>query len=206
MAFTNFKTLADVLRLHKIRYQKADFKILKNVTTPEALREDIEFTLREVPFNISEAAIGENLIYPILKAAWRPFSDFLSIWSHQPIHFDEINGVPDYLIANRSEQGIIFLETPFVAVVEAKRDDFIGGWAQCGLEMATIQKFNNDNRISVYGIVSNGEIWKFGFLRENSFTEFNQSYDLTDLDALLSALVSVMELCKQQLLETKETI
>lgn len=207
MAFTDFRTLADVLKFHQIRYEKANFEILNNLLAPEVLRDDIEFTLREVPYNASEAAIGENLIYPVLKSAWRPFSDALALWSHQAIREDNgLSGIPDYLIAKRSEQGIIFLETPFVAVVEAKRDDFSGGWAQCGLEMATIQKINHSQEIGVCGIVSNGRVWEFAILRQNIFTSFNETYDIAELDELYSALASVMEFCKQQLLKITQSI
>jgi hypothetical protein len=67
--------------------------------------------LQNAAYDISEPAIYENLIYPILKAAWRPFSKELAIWSHQPITFtEELSGIPDYLILRCSELGKIVLD------------------------------------------------------------------------------------------------
>jgi len=70
MAFTNqFKSLAAVLKHYQIHYKEADFEIIKTATLNESVRQDIFFTLKEVAYNVSEAAICENLIYPVLKEA-----------------------------------------------------------------------------------------------------------------------------------------
>ena len=71
---------ADLYNIFKnyIEYvQEQDFEITQNVEAPPVLREDITFTLNEVAYDVSEAAICENLIYPILKTAWRRYSDIL---------------------------------------------------------------------------------------------------------------------------------
>lgn len=48
--------------------------------------------------------------------------------SHQSIKYDsELFGIPDYIISKRSELGKIIFETPYLAVVEAKKDDFTSG-------------------------------------------------------------------------------
>jgi len=70
MAFTNqFKSLAAVLKHYQIHYKEDDFEIIKTATLNESVRQDIFFTLKEVAYNVSEAAICENLIYPVLKEA-----------------------------------------------------------------------------------------------------------------------------------------
>ena len=197
MTFKQFNTLAEVLKQYRIRFSRADFPTPAVYPAPETLREDIRFTLQYIPYDVSEAAICENLIYPILKAAWRDYADTLSLWSHQPIQAnDTLAGVPDYLIAKRSEWGVIVMETPYVAVVEAKRDDFSGGWAQCGLELYAIQAINASPRLPLYGIVSNGEIWEFAQLEQDCFTLYNQRCDINDLDSLFSALRMILERCK----------
>lgn len=203
MAFNQFKTLADVLKHHRIRFLRADFPPLSSDPVPEVLREDIRFTLQYVPYDVSEAAICENLIYPILKAAWRDYADILSLWSHQPIQAnDSLAGVPDYLIAKRSELGVIVMETPYVAVVEAKRDDFSSGWAQCGLELYAMQILNAAPQLPLHGIVSNGEIWEFAQLDQDCFTLYNQRCDVNDLDRLFNALRMILERCKSAVAAT----
>ena len=143
-------------------------------------------------YNISEPAICENLIYPILKATWRPFSKELAIWSHHPIVFtEELSGIPDYLISRRSALGKIVLDYPLLAVVEAKKDDFMAGWTQCGSEMYAIQQLNKEPNQRVFGIISNSETWEFAQLSQNTFTLFIQRYDIQELDVLYSALKTV---------------
>ena len=207
MAFNQFKTLAEVLKKYRIRFLRADFPTLTIHPAPEPLRDDISFTLRYIPYDVSEAAICENLIYPILKAAWRDYTDTLSLWSHQPIQAnDTLAGIPDYLIAKRSEWGVIVLETPYVAVVEAKRDDFSGGWAQCGLELYAIQTINAAPHLPLYGIVSNGEIWEFAQLDQDCFTLYNQRCDINDLDQLFSTLRVILERCKNAVADVATTV
>ena len=201
MAFTNqFKSLAAVLKHYQIHYKEADFEIIKTATLNESVRQDIFFTLKEVAYDVSEAAICENLIYPILKEAWKLYVDIFSIWSHASLEYDdELTGIPDYLISKRSDLGKIIFDSPLLAVVEAKKDNFSAGWAQCALEMVAIQKINNDEQLGIYGLVSNGEIWELAILKNHPFVFYNKRFVIEELDNLFNVLVSILEMCKLQL-------
>jgi hypothetical protein len=203
MAFSRqFKSLSAVLKHHGIYYVEEVFCASKSNPMTEAVRQDIAFTLKEVAYDVSEASICENLIYPILKDAWKPYSDIFSIWSHHALEDEEgVIGVPDYLISKRSELGKIIFDFPLLAVVEAKKDDFSAGWAQCALEMLTITKINRNDTIAVYGIVSNGEIWEIAKLENQRFVSYSKHFVIEELDILFDALVSVLENCKLQLTE-----
>jgi hypothetical protein len=200
MAFTTYKSLSEVIKKFKIKYVGEDFPIFEPNKAPEVLQDDISFTLQNVAYDVSEPAICENLIYPVLKAAWRPFANELALWSHQAIEFtEELSGIPDYLISRRSDLGKIVLDYPLLAVVEAKsgtppEDDCEGGWAQCGLEMYVIQQLNQNADQRIFGIVSNGETWEFAQFQQNTFTLFNQRFDIRELDALYGALLSIYKL------------
>ena len=99
MAFTSFSSLSQVIKKYQIKYVEELFHAFKIRKASEVLQQDITFTLQNVGHDISEPAICESLIYPILKAAWRSFSKELAIRSHQPIAFtEELLGIPDYLI------------------------------------------------------------------------------------------------------------
>jgi hypothetical protein len=203
MAFTNqFKSLSAVLKHYQIHYSEAEFEIVKTATLNDAVREDILFTLKEVAYDVSEAAICENLIYPLLKSAWKLYADIFSIWSHQSLEYDDdLTGIPDYLISKRSELGKIIFDFPLLAVVEAKKDNFSQGWAQCSLEMLTIQKINNNADLAIYGLVSNGEIWEIAQLKNHYFTFYNKRFVIEELDVLFDVLVSILERCKLRLNE-----
>ena len=207
MAFTNqFKSLAAVLKHYQIHYKEADFEIIKTAVLDDAVRQDIIFTLKEVAYNVSEAAICENLIYPMLKAAWKLYADVFAIWSHAALEYDdELTGIPDYLISKRSHLGKIIFDSPLLAVVEAKKDNFSAGWAQCALEMVAIQKINNDEQLGVYGLVSNGEVWEIAMLKNQQFIFYNKRFVIEELDKLFNVLVSILEICKLQLVNKKNT-
>jgi hypothetical protein len=203
MAFTNqFKSLAAVLKHYQIYYEEADFEIIKTARLNESVRQDIVFTLKEVAYNVSEAAICENLIYPMLKAAWKLYADVFAIWSHAAFEYDdELTGIPDYLISKRSHLGKIIFDSPLLAVVEAKKDNFSAGWAQCALEMVAMQKINADAQLVIYGLVSNGEIWEIATLENQQFVFYNKRFVIEELECLFNALVSILEACKLQLVK-----
>lgn len=203
MAFTNkYKSLGEVLLAYRLHYQKDDFKITHKRTAPKKWVEELKFDLNEIPFDASEATIREVIIFPILRLAWKPFSPYLTLWGHKSISADDVlNGTPDYIIAKRSDLGAIVFESPFVAVVEAKMDDFTGGWAQCALEMLAIQKINNLSDLPVIGIVTNGESWQFAKLHNDQFTEYRQNFTLENINGIVSALGTMLEFYKSKLPE-----
>jgi hypothetical protein len=205
MGFTKkFKSLYEVLKYHNLIHLKEDFTIIKTANMTPAVQQDIVFTLEKVPYNISEASICENLIYPILKDAWKPYADIFSIWSHQSLEDENgFIGIPDYLISKRSDLGDVIFDFPLLAVIEAKKDDFSTGWTQCCLEMLSIRKINKNDNLAVYGLVSNGEIWQIAKLNKQSFVLYKKHFVIEELDILFNALVSVLELCKLQLQELK---
>jgi hypothetical protein len=200
MAASKFKTLEEVLRHYQIKSQKVKFKEVPNVSASQGLRDDINFALEFVPYKVSEMAICENLIYPLLKAAWQPYVNSFTLWSHRSIEMDD-NSVayPDYVVSKNSEMGPLYFENPFLAVVEAKREDFTFGWAQCCSEMISLQKINSDKELPIYGIVSTGDLWQFAMLEQKTFTEFSNAFSINDLDGLLSCLTSIFENCKMRI-------
>jgi hypothetical protein len=210
MAFSKkYKTLGDVLLAYQLHFQKEDFKFTHRKTASRKWLEEFRFDLNEIPFDASEAMIREIIIFPILRLSWKPFSAFFTIWGHKFIEADEVlNGTPDYIIAKRSELGNIVFDEPYIAVIEAKTDDFTGGWAQCTLEMLAIQKINKEKNIHfpVFGIVTNGESWQFAKLNEGMFIEYRQSFALGNINEIISALTTMFEYYKalfQQNLEVK---
>ena len=198
MAFKNCNTLGEVLTAYQIQNVRVAFpEPLPPIAPPDGLRQEIAFIQQTIFYRNSEAAVCENIIYPILKEVWRPFSDSLAIWSHQPLVWNELlNGVPDYMFAKKSPLGRAVFESPFVAVVEAKRDDFALGWVQCLQEMYAIQQLNQSPN-PVFGIVSNGDNWQIGQLDGLTFLEYIDLFTLTNLDELFSALTWVLACCKR---------
>ncbi|MFN0202076.1 MAG: type I restriction enzyme HsdR N-terminal domain-containing protein [Bacteroidia bacterium] len=201
MAFSDkkYKELSEVLDMFSIKHTKNNFLII-NVTTqvPAALRDDLAFILDNWDYQMSEEGVCEAVIFPILKEGWKNFADVFSFWSHKYIYWnDELKGAPDYMIAQKSSLGASVFKSPYIAVIEAKADNFSKAWGQCLTEMHTIQLLNGNPELPVFGIISNGETWKFGKLTQNEFIENRDFYNISDLDKLFSALITFLEDCKQ---------
>jgi hypothetical protein len=189
MAFTNYKSIADVLKSFSLNYQERDFVENVEFECDEYFVSRLNIVVQEgIVFN-SEYAICENIISPILTEIWRGYIQNFLIWSHQPLNYDEnLSGVPDYIVAQRSPRGKVVLEKLYMIVVEAKKDNFEEGWGQCLAEMLAAQKLNDDTHKKLFGMVSNGKLWEFGVLQEEMFTKNRKYYVLENLGELMGAV------------------
>ncbi|HID98666.1 MAG TPA: hypothetical protein EYP59_00010 [Thiotrichaceae bacterium] len=109
-------------------------------------------------------------------------------------------GEPDYLVSVWRDEVIDkWINTPLLAVVEAKNQDFEGGWGQCLAAMLACQKLNQDDNLTVYGIVSTGMFWEFGKLTQNVFTKQAFSYSIAEPQKVLGNLDYVFGECEKQI-------
>ena len=66
--------------------------------------------------------------------------------------------------------------------------------------MVAIQKINDSvEKQSIFGIVSNGQVWQFGKLQDSLFTKEINIYTISDLNKLFAALNFVFKQCEIQL-------
>jgi hypothetical protein len=94
------------------------------------------------------------------------------------------------------------VDQPYLIVVEAKRDDFTRGWAQCLAAMLAAQKLNNLPDQTLFGITTNGRNWEIGKLEGSTFTQESGPFTLRDLDQLCAVLHYVFEQCRLQVANT----
>jgi len=178
-----------------------DYEQIQPISPSDVLMDSLEFDLKHHPQSLSEYALCERIIYPILREAWKRHSK-LEVWSHIPIQVDEqLSGVPDYLIARKSPRGFQRLEMPLLVVVEAKREDFITGWGQCLAAMVAAQKLNSgiEPLPVIYGMVTTGRIWEIGKLENQVVTIHPFNLSLTQLNLLLGVLDYLFDECEAQL-------
>ncbi len=103
----------------------------------------------------------------------------------------------DYLVAPK----IAYVTTPLLCAVEAKKDDFEKGLAQCLVEMKACS-WNNQQAgkaIEVYGIVTNGEIWKFYRLTTAGQVAESLPFSMRHQEEVLAALTHVFTKCEENL-------
>jgi hypothetical protein len=213
MSFSQFRTIGAVAQQFMIPVENSVFmeQAEQPVVPDEVFQHRLQFVLRENLHKPSEAAKCETLIYPILYEVWHHFSTTLKLWSHTPLEYDGIlSGIPDYFIASRSKYGVVVVGTPLFVAIEAKLDDFELGWGQCSAAMIALHRLNAGTHafpnVIVYGIVTNGEMWQFGELRDNVITVDIRFFGIGDLSALFSALTFVMEECRKQVVAEDFTV
>ncbi|MCP2727923.1 hypothetical protein [Limnofasciculus baicalensis] len=202
MVFSNYKDIGEVLQEFQVTYNQANFIVGLEFKIPDYFREDLETIMEDgVPDN-SEFSICENLIYPVIKEVWKHYRSKFVLWGHKSLTYDQnLCGFPEYILVKRSPLGKFVFGKPYLLLVEAKQDKFDEGWAQCLAEMVAAQKLNDELKVTVFGIVSNGKYWEFGKLEANIFTRNKADYTIQDLDELFAVVNYIFQQCEVQLNE-----
>ncbi len=195
MAFSDFKTISDVLEKFRITYVENDFLEVVDSPKPSAqFLQEFEFCRQHIDVFASEAARCEVIIFPILKEIYKAYADIYALWIQKSIAYDEmLSGTPDYLISTKSELGRPVVGTPLIMLVEAKKNDFEQGWGQCLAELIAAQKINDAPDFPVYGIFSDGIWWQFGRLVGDAFTQNRTSFGVDNLPLLFGAVDAVFK-------------
>ncbi len=199
MAFSDYKSLEQVQQEFKIRYEEDDFVPQLWVKPPQLFCEEFDFNLTVMDAFSSEAARCELVIFPVIREIYKRYVDKAALWVQKSFSVDaKLNGTPDYMLSRKSNLGKTILETPLLLMVEAKRNDFEQGWAQCLAELVAADRLNTQSR-SVYGIVTDGKLWEFGRLDQQVFTKNSASYTITDLEKLFGVLNGLFDLATHDL-------
>ena len=193
MAFSNFGTISEALEAYNIRYEDAEFVIPTSATPSTLFLAELQFSIENIDVYSSEGSRTELIISPILREMYKNYVKTLTFWVQKPLSADPLlSGVPDYIFGTKSPLGKKVLGTPLVLIVEAKKNDFEQGWGQCLAELVAAQKINNNTVKPVYGIVTDGLLWRFGELTEKVFTQDTGKYTTDSTAQLFGALDFVL--------------
>jgi hypothetical protein len=199
MAFSDFKTIADVQRKYGIRYLEKSFIATDELTPPESFVRDLQFYRETIDIFSSEASRSEIVISPLLREVYKSHHAQCSFWIQKPLAFDEtLCGTPDYMVSGRSELGKTVLEKPVLIIVEAKKNDFEQGWGQCLAELWAAERINNDRSKPVYGVVTDANLWQFGKLLDNEFCREPANFTIDALPRLYGALEYLFKLAERE--------
>ena len=199
MAFSDYKSLAQVQEEYQIKYQEENFVSPRFLKVSALFLSELDFNLSCMDAFSSEAARCELVIFPVLREIYKSYHSKTALWVQKMFAFDaKLNGTPDYILSQKSELGKTILGLPLLLLVEAKRNDFEQGWGQCLAELLAAERLNQHKK-PVYGIVTDGKLWEFGQLQNDLFTKNIASYTLTDLDELFCVLNDLFHLATQNL-------
>jgi hypothetical protein len=148
------------------------------------------------------------LIDAICEEAIEGFGE-LKIWKGAMLETPTTIGVTDYLVA----ENLGYIEKPYLCIVEAKKDNFEQGLAQCLVQMQACQwessqvdGFSKTSGTEILGIVSNGTTWQFYKLTQQGEVYETPAYSIGDLELLLGRLRHIFQLCSQNLLRGDKMI
>ena len=173
---------------------KGKFNNLPEVAPSQFILEALEEYLPLAVAIGSEKARSELIVAPILVAIKKHLNKQISLFSGIEFNVDielGLNGFCDFIISNSTQQ--FFIESPVIALVEAKNDNLKSGLAQCMAEMVAAQIFNQrqDNEISkIYGVITTGTVWQFLELEGEVVVLDLQEYSVENLPKILGILTS----------------
>lgn len=148
-------------------------------------------------FDLESLEVSKTLLIDAICEEGLEGFNRLKVWKGAYLEGDDVCGNADYLIAERRA----YLEAPFMCVIEAKKDDFEQGAAQCLVEMQTCQTICQKlgKTIDIYGIVTNGEGWKFYQLGVSQEISESLLYGIGEMSILLGLLRSVFRQSEKNL-------
>ncbi len=197
MSYSSFtaKKLKEQFGITQV-FEKKLFANVKTIEASKWLRHSLDKNADFAVLQGSEKARSEFIIAPVLAELREIADGKISLFSG--IRFDvdksqKLEGECDFLISRSPDQAV--LEAPVVVAVEAKRQDFEKGIAQCVAEMVASLIFNErkGSKLNVvYGCVTTGDVWRFLLLKENKVYVDSIAFDVNeDLERILGILFAM---------------
>ena len=198
MAYSNF-SLGDLIKQFSLTLKDKNdlFAHIPEVGYSEYLDLTLNYNLRIASEINTEKTRSEMIIAPVLLELRRMLDDKISLFSGKEFNVDPekgLNGACDFLISLSESQ--ILIMAPVIAIVEAKKEDLIGGLGQCAAEMYAAQLFNQKegNQIPIiYGVMTSGTVWRFLKLEGNALDVDVAEYYIKDVGKILGILSSLLK-------------
>ncbi|MGB3309759.1 MAG: hypothetical protein WBG32_19630 [Nodosilinea sp.] len=148
-------------------------------------------------FDLESLEVSKTLLIDAICEEGLEGYERLKVWKGAYLEGEKVCGNADYLIAERRA----YLDAPFGCVIEAKKDDFEQGAAQCLVEMHACHWVNQQmgRTMDIYGIVTNGEGWKFYRLAATGEVFESLLFGIGDMPTLLGLLRLFFGLCDDNL-------
>lgn len=173
------------------------FADIPEIEPSSFLQETLQFNLPLALEINSEKARSELIVAPILVEIKKLLPERMSLFSGREFNVDPARGLSGYcyfLISRSPEQLVI--ESPVIALVEAKNDNIQSGLGQCMAETIAAQIFNQrqENDIqTIYGVVTTGSIWKFFKLEGTAIEIDTTEYFINNVGKILGILINFIE-------------
>ncbi len=196
MSYSNF-TLAKVKKDFGLQEQRADlFSNIEPIELSDWLQEALDLGLEFALSSSSEKARSEFIIVPILIELAKINQKSFAIYSGERLDIDDSKGLTgecDFLLSKGPLKYTI--QSPIVALVEAKKNDITAGLGQCVAQMIGAQLFNEQegNEIkTIFGCVTTGEDWQFLKLKQNIINIDVKRYYINNVAKILGLFQQII--------------
>jgi len=148
----------------------------------------------------SEKARSELIVTPVLLELVKRNDFNIGLFSGVLLNADsntDLIGECDFIISLRGDT--YSLESPIIAMVEAKDNDIDLGIPQCIGQMLGALKFNEDDGKpidTIFGCVTTGTEWQFLKLQNNTVYVANELYYIKDINNLLGLWQGIIDYYK----------
>ena len=199
MTYSNFN-LGEVIKQFGLTLNdKHDlFAHIPEIPISDYLHTTLNYNLPLASEINTEKSRSEMLISPILLEVRRCVNDRISLFSGREFNVESeqgLNGICDFLISLSDSQLVI--TAPVVVIVEAKKEDIIGGLGQCIAAMVGAQHFNQQEQNpleTIYGVVTSGTAWRFLKLEQTTAFVDRVEYYINQVNKILGILASTVKI------------
>lgn len=201
MPYSDFQTLGQIHKELGITIKDANklYAHIDPVELTQWFRETMEMAYPKAVRINTESARQSLIVNHVLMGLNRHVD--ISFFLHNTFNVDSdkgLTGNPDGLISNNDNQ--LYISSPVVVLVEAKKSDLGSGLAQCIAEMEAARLFNEQegNPVSpIYGVVTDGVLWQFLAL-ENAIAVIDSFlYHFEDGGKIVGILKYFIGTCQQ---------
>jgi hypothetical protein len=145
----------------------------------------------------SEKARSEMIIAPILLEMMENNQRAFTIFSGETLDVDAnkgLNGECDFIISKAMKTYTI--QAPILIIKEAKQNIVENNMGQCAAQMLGARIFNqSENQAieTIFGCVTNGEVWQFLKLEDQTILIDAKKYFIDNLEQILGVLQAIID-------------
>ena len=172
------------------------FSMIGEVEVSNYLKTTLNYNVPLALAISTEKARSEMIISNVLIELKKLLNDEIGLFSGINLDVDkdrDLNGFCDYIISKSSEQ--FYLNSPIVAIVEAKNEQLTSGLGQCIAEMIASKIFNKNEGNDVdkiYGAVTTGNTWKFLKYINNTAYIDKLEYHIANVNKIMGIFVKMV--------------
>lgn len=196
MAYRDFH-LSEFVKLFNLKINETNglFAAAEEIECSKYLRFKIEEYLALNKKNDPHKQNQQLITYSVLLEAKHLLKPQISVFTKVNFDVDSeigLNGYCDFLVSLSSPE---IISHPVITIVESKHDNLDIHLGQCAAQMLAFQLFNEweNNQIkTIYGLVTNGTVWRFMKLVAQVIYLDSTVYHISYVEKILGILCSAI--------------